>query len=559
MKIQLKNQGTTVELNKRHFLAQGGEASIYVKSGVSYKIYTDRSHMIPLAKIEELSSISRQEVMKPEDVLLDEHGQPIGCSMRFVDNSYPVCQIFTMAFKNRNGVSQDLIFEMVENMKDVLLHIHEKKVLVVDLNEMNLLADKSFKKVSWIDVDSWQTPSFPATAIMDSVRDWNAKSFTELSDWFSFAVVTFQMWMGIHPYKGSHPQVKGLKERMVANLSVFNKSVGIPKMCPPLDYIPNQYCEWYKNIFEKGQRSLPPSAAGAIVLIVPKTGVITGTENISITEFLSFEHDIVNFESLGSYKICFTSEGTYVDKTLYKGVPSTSCVGLGPKRIVSCSVQNTWIKLHDLLLNKSIDLNMKADSVMSYDGRIYFKSNDFIYEISFLEMPDSSLRASTKQVASVMPHATKLFDGMAIQDILGAKYASFFPQPGKSYQIHLKELDGWKIVDSKFDNGILMTVGTKNGKYHRWSFILNQDFNTYSYMEEKDILYSGLNFIVLDNGICACINENEQLELFANKVGTTQIKVIKDPVINNSMKLYKCGSNVLFSHGNKLYKISTRK
>jgi hypothetical protein len=561
MKVRLKNKGTVVELSKRHFLAQGGEASIYVKDRVSYKIYTDRSHMIPLAKIEELAGISRPEVMKPDDVLLDEHGVPVGCTMRFVADAYSLCQLFTMAFKQRNGVTQDKVAKMVENMQEVLLHVHEHGVIVVDLNEMNLLADKAFGKVSWIDVDSWQTPSFPATAIMDSVRDWNTKSFTELSDWFSFAIVTFQLWMGIHPYKGSHPQVKGLKERMTANLSVFNSAVGIPKMCPPLDSIPDKYRAWYKAVLEDGQRILPPSAVGASAAVMPKVQFITGTDHLSIVEFLSFGHDVLHFVALGPHKLAFTADGLYVGKTLYKSVAPTAQAGLGPKqRVVVADSHNGWLELRDLLLNKPIELNMKADAIMSYDGRIYFKSGDDIHEVTFLEMPDGSARASARQVASVMPKATKLFDGVVIQDMLGAWYASVFPLPSRSYQFHLKELDGWKLVDAKFDNGVLMVVGAKGGSYNRWVFVLQADFSGYVCREWlKDIAYTGLNFVVLETGVCAHIDEQERLELFANKPTATQAKVVDDPVLTNAMKLYKCGPNVLFSQGSKLYKLSTRK
>jgi len=561
MKVRLKNKGTTVELSKRHFLAQGGEASVYVKDGISYKIYTDRLHMIPLAKVEELAKISRPEVMRPEDVLLDERGVPVGCSMRFVDNATALCQVFTLAFKQRNGVSIDMITDMVRNMQEVLVHVHEKDILVVDLNEMNLLADKSFRKVSWIDVDSWQTPSFPATAIMDSVRDWNAKSFSDLTDWFSFAVVTFQLWMGIHPYKGTHPNVKGMVERMRAGLSVFNNGVTIPKMCPPLDSIPDRLRAWYKAVLEDGKRILPPDAVGISAAIAPKTQILAGSGQISIAEFLSFERDVIRFLALGPHRLAFTADGLQMDRTLFKGIKPSAHVGLGPRQqVIVAEVTGGKVELRDLQLNKSIDLHMKAESMMAHDGRIYFKSGDHVYEISFLGMPDGSSKASAKPVANVMPSATMVLDGVVVQDMLGAWYASVFPLPGRSYQFHLKELDGWKLVDAKYDNGILMTVGTKKGSYRRWVFVLQTDFSSYVVREAKDIAsYTGLNFTVLESGICAHIDEEERLELFQNKPGGSQTKIIDDPAVPSGRMLCRCGTNVLFAQGSKLYKLSTRK
>jgi len=68
-----------------------------------------------------------------------------------------------------------------------------------------------------------------------------------------------------------------------------------------------------------------------------------------------------------------------------------------------------------------------------------------------------------------------------------------------------------------------------------------------------------LNFVVLETGVCAHIDEEERLELFANKPSSAQVKVVDDPVLTSAMKLHKSGPNVLFSQGNKLYKLSTRK
>ena len=57
---------------------------------------------------------------------------------------------------------------------------------------------------------------------MDSVRDRHAAGWNEGTDWFSFALVSFQMFVGIHPYKGKHPALKTLDERMAQNVSVLH-------------------------------------------------------------------------------------------------------------------------------------------------------------------------------------------------------------------------------------------------------------------------------------------------------------------------------------------------
>ena len=54
MKVFLRGSGKKVSLLDKDFKAQGGEGRIYEKNGVIYKVYLDKSRMIPLGKIKEL-------------------------------------------------------------------------------------------------------------------------------------------------------------------------------------------------------------------------------------------------------------------------------------------------------------------------------------------------------------------------------------------------------------------------------------------------------------------------------------------------------------------------
>ena len=558
MKLRLKKKGSQVNLTKRNFLAQGGEGSVYVKDGIAYKIYTDPSKMIALQKIEELSKLTRIEVVKPDDVLLDSKGKQVGYSMRQVVDARALCKIFTAAFKKRHGVNPNQIGKLVDNMRDVLQHIHSHRVLVVDLNELNLLIDKSMSSVMWIDVDSYQTPSFPATAIMASVKDHHSKSFSEMSDWFSFAVVTFQMWIGVHPYKGKHPKVKGMTERMKGNLSVFNKDVSVPRICPPVDIIPPAYKTWYKNVLEDGERMPPPLVLGRS-LAVPKVRAIISTDKLKISELLSCDREILYFVELGSHRLSFTAGGLQIGRLIHKDVDSSHRAGLGPKQsIVAVHIVNKCLRLRNLSARSAIEIELAADALMSYDGRVYCKSGDDICEIELMEMPSGKIRASARKVASVMPESTRLFSGVVMQDMLGTWFASVFPAPGRSHQLRIPELAGWKLVDARYDGRVLMIVGARKGAYRRWVLILKQDYSGYECRETCDISYAGLNFVVLDTGVCAHLNEDEKLELFSNSIGSTQKKVVESSALDAGMTLFKCGGSVAFSRGKKLYRLSTR-
>jgi hypothetical protein len=560
MKFNIRGKGS-VSLTKQDFVASGGEGSVYAKGGVAYKIYHDAARMISPDKIVELSSITKVEVAKPEHVLLNGKGKPVGYSYRYINNAVSLCQAFTRAFKDRNSISNDMVGALVTNIQDTLQHIHGVGILVVDLNEMNLLIEPGFSKVAWIDVDSWQTRSFPATAIMESVRDYSSNKFSEMTDWFSFAIVTFQLWIGIHPYKGKHLSVRNFKERMKSNLSVFNSKVKVPKVCPPLDIIPNEYFDWYYDIFEKGKRSLPPSVAKIVSKIIPKVfRKISGTDNLTVTKIADYEYDIIDFRSFGSHKFVFSKKGLHVGRALYVGVQPTSHIAITPHRqhVVVADCHSGKPKLRDITKSRDFDLNLHTDGIMSYDGRIFYKTGDSLCEVQFLETSTDVAQAMAKGVVNILPQAIKMFDGVLFQSILGAWYVSIFPELGRSYQFHFKEFDGWKIIDAKYDSLVLMVVGVKSGTYKRWVFFFTAGYDGYSCEQVCDITYSGINFVVLSNGVCAHINEKEQLELFANR-SPLRVKIVEDRMLGSDMRLYKSGTDVLFSQGKELFKVSTRR
>jgi len=200
-----------ITLTSKEYKAAGGQGTVFCKGNTAYKIYHDPKKMIPVAKIQELSQLKRDSILAPIDPLYDHKTQQaVGFTMRYVKEIEFLCQIFTKTFRNDKSISPTDVVTLVTQMQQDLQYIHSMKSLVADYNEMNFLLDKLISIVLHIDVDSWQTPNFKATAIMSSVRDRTVKfgKFSELTDWFSWAVVTFQMYVGIHPFKGRHPKYK---------------------------------------------------------------------------------------------------------------------------------------------------------------------------------------------------------------------------------------------------------------------------------------------------------------------------------------------------------------
>ena len=558
MQIFVKGKGG-VSLSKNNFVGQGGEAGIYAIGDTAYKIYNNPKQTIPYAKIQELSSLKDPKIINPQNIILDKNNKPIGYTMRFLKNTISLCQIFTKAFRDRNNISSDIMFKLIEDMQKTIQHIHDNNILIVDLNELNFLVNNKFTEIYFIDVDSYQTPSFPATALMESVRDRHSPQFSKLTDWFSFGIISFQMFIGIHPFKGKHSKLKTLDERMLTNVPVFHKDVAYPKVCQPFDIVPQTYKDWYKSIFTSSKRLPPPTGAQLVTVIITKPHKIVGNEGFDVIELERFNDDIINYLSLFGIKLTQTASGLYKDSKTISTDEDNTCLAITPKNniIIEGKIVDDKLILKDVLNNKILDCNISAEKIMSYDGRIYIKNNDILSEINFIEIPNN-LQAVPHTIGNVMEHATQVYDGVVIQNMLGSFVASISPQSKTCYQIIIPEFEGYKIIEAKYDNQVLMVIGNKKGKYDKFIIKLNSEFNSYLIRKVDDIFYSGINFVVLDNGIVIHINENEELEIFSNKKDKNTIKVISNSIITGDMRLFKNGTQVLFSRKNILYRLKTK-
>ena len=572
MKLIVKGEGS-VSLSQSDFVAQGGFGKVYAKGGIAYKVYFDPSKMISVGKIQELQAIKTPRIIKPLSLIVDKQDHAIGYTMKYVAGGLPLCQIFPIAYRKRNNIILTQIGELVKQSQDDLHSLHGEGYLVVDYNEMNFLGTPAWDTIYAIDPDSYQTPHFKDTALKESVKDWTAKAFTPNSDWFSFAVVSFQMWTGIHPYKGKYKgSKKELKERlpgddpidqwcitrrrMQAGVSVFHPDVTIPGGAHQPSVIPDEYRQWYREVLENGKRGAPPAImVSAIILIQPIVRKIMGTDNLDIEELHDYKDSIRGVWSGFGNSVVVTTKGLYRDRA-HSGATPKDFQGVAFSRTknqpVVFSRTGNALSLYDITRRVEIPFTSSVDDLMFYDGRAYFKASDKVYEIILSDL-GSQIIATTQVVANTLQHASKLYTGVLIQDLLGAAHVAIFPNAGQARQIRIPELDGYRIVDARYDRGVLMVVRVKGTQYDRLVVRFDQSFQKYDIREVLGITHTGLNFITLENGICVALAEEDRLEVFKAKKGHTTLKVIEDPMLTGDMILHTEGGKVLFTRGSKLY------
>lgn len=545
--------GTSITLNKNNFLASGGEGEIYTKNRIAYKIYQKPERMIPSGKMQELSCIKNPNVIRPQDPILNTQNKPIGYTMRFVPDTYALCQLFTKAFRNRNNLAHDQMQILIRKLHALVSDVHQSNILIVDLNEMNFLSSKNFEEIYGIDTDSYQTRSYPATAIMDSIKDRHSKKFSKETDWFSYGIISFQMFTGIHPYKGRHKTIKTIDERMQKNISVFHPDVSVPGACYPFDVIPEVYRNWYKAVFDNGQR-VPPPASFDTVEVVVRLDIIKGTNNIDVELLRECSGNVLDAVYMGGLRVLTDK---VLELTPHKKIPvSPSGVQLFKTPMgtpLLAKLNGEELKILNPDTQNEVKSSISGQSMMTYNGSLYVKANDKILYVDMIES-GKNIIVSSKTAATVLENASKFFDGVLIQNLLGSFYVSIFPEAGVHYQIQIKELDGHRVVDAKYDSGVLMViVGDRSGKYDRLVFRFDSKFSSYDIRKVEGITPVGLSFVVLDNGITVCVNEEDNLEVFSSRKDSAGLKIVQDKTIYADMNLFKSGSKLLFTKQNKLY------
>jgi hypothetical protein len=556
--------GGEIRLAASDFVARGGEGSIYVKGSTAYKIYNDPARAIPHEKIRELSALSLPNIVRPLAALLDAKNRPAGYSMRAVGRSYALCQLFPKAFRRRNNLGPESALRLVRELQEGVSHVHARGILIVDLNEMNFLVSGDFSEIYFIDVDSYQTPSYPATVLMESVRDRHARTFTTGSDWFSFAVVSFQTFVGIHPYKGTYPPLHNLPDqetkldaRMRANVSVLRPGVSVPASCLPFSVIPPAYLDWYRAVFEEGKRVPPPdSAHAALTTASPAAPSAAGSSHFEVVELKEFDAEIVYHDGL----VTVTRKSIYFDGERFAKPAADVLVAVTPRlrRPVAAYMDGAVPRFRDLAGSRDLALGIGCEEITLCGGRLYVKQLESVFAVEFVELRDSVL-LGVKPVANVMIKSTRMFEGLAIQNLLGAYYASVFPAPGACRQVRLPELDRYRIIDARLYRNVLVAVGARGGRYDKLIFRFDDDFGAYDSRVLPGVPSTDINFTVLEGGVVLHAVDEGTLEVFSRHRNSPDVKTFQDPSVGGDARLSHTGRQALIARGSTLYKFTMRR
>jgi hypothetical protein len=422
------------------------------------------------------------------------------------------------------------------------------------------MVEDDFVTPYFIDVNSWKTPSYGATAIMPSIRDWSTNDFNEGTDWFSFAIVAFQLFVGIHPFKGKHKGYKknDFRQRIIDGVSVFNTEVTLPPTVRDFNLIPSSYKDWFFKMFEHGNRKPPPHLPGELGNIQVTVHLIQSTDNFEIRELLEFADKILYHNS--GLKITKTQSHLYIGKTSYK-VEDAELIFTPLEQIpIVVKIVDNKVKFRSLIHTDDPTIDLTVTDKMIVNNILYLRNKEKFMEMDFKVMGDKT-HAIIKRTWNIEANSAKLFSNVIYQDALGSAVLAIpLSTYTKSSFItkRIPELDDYQIIDGKYDNRVCILTGHKSNIFTRIILIFDEKHDKYRCRFVGDIDYTPLNFVTLDNGVCALITDDDAIEIFLNRIDKPDVKRIEDPVINSTMQLCKDGTVLKFFRDNKVYRITTK-
>lgn len=554
-------------LRQNDYLATGGEGTVYKVSGMAIKLYTDPDKMVRDGipeKIKKLSAFVHPYISIPQG-LVSSANKPVGFYMPYAEGE-PLSRVFTNDFRTREGFGDRDAIKLVDRMRDVVQFAHDHGAILVDPNEFNWLAylkgnDKPEPRI--IDVDSWVLGKMPPTvAIMPSIRDWHTKGFNQLSDWFSWGVVTFQVYVGIHPYKGTLDSFArdNLEARMKAKASVFSHGVRLNRAVRDLNCIPSSLRDWYEETFQTGKRTIPPSSFN------------TGVAKAAITRVVK----VITSSGLLVFDKIYSKTGDEVIHVWPCGIvllKSGELVELRSKRIIGklnstngevVKVDGGWLVAdwvngqviytyvnESSLQSERLVLAIKSYHILRSENRLFVVTDGGLTEIFFKVMGKAIIAVG--QTWGAMVNSTKWFDGVGIQDAMGAMYA-IVPFSDKSCtQVRVREIDGLKTVSAKAGNRYIVIVAAdKNGEYYKVELIMNRDYTGYQ-VSKTAVDSPDLNIALLPKGVGATIVDDGELVIFVPTSGV--VNKVSDKYITTDIALANWDDRVLYIRKGEVWSV----
>ena len=487
MTESVRVEGTRVELRPEDFVAAGGQGRVFARGDTAFKIFDDATAVPPRDKLLALQSLAGPHVAAPLAHITSLSHERVGYTMPFFRGARSWGQLCTPAQRQRTGLDDRAALGLVQSLAAALAAVHRHGARVVDLSENNVLVRGS--SVCLIDLDSWQTPDHPATALTPSIRSPHAPAgqFDASTDWFAFAVLTCMLLLGIHPFKGKHPSARGLAARMKARISVFDPAVRLPAVCRSPSSLPPSLAGWLRGVLEQGEGIPPPLGH----LPSPTSAVAKPVGG------RLYPDPIVAVLVDGNRAFVTTRTAAFEDEQCWHD-DGRPLLGLGrtadgePFVVQASASQGLEVRVRSSEVRTP--LGFDADDLVCFDGHVFIRNRGRLLALDVRRLGRRTVLL-TREVARVLPHATALLPGVAVQNVLGTWRASLLAHARGTPQLSLPNLGGSEVLDARRAGDRLVVLTQHHGGISRHTFALSPAGSIRDYTRHDDVDPWGTCFV----------------------------------------------------------------
>lgn len=402
------SNGKIYKINTNLEIARGGEGCIVpLSSGKVVKLYFDATRAISNKKIGELSPLDNNLFIKPEIAISGDYNGFIMSELNCVDY-FPLYSLYSLNFATKRGLPNDYQKKIADKLIAAVKNAHDHNIIIGDLNPFNIMVNNKLD-VKFIDVDSYETPSYKHNdKLLEEIRDYRNNGFvTKNSDYFALAVCIFNLFTGIHPYKGIHNVYRdNLKDREVNDLSLVNKkefsNIKVPKFYKSITDL--NLLGMFDKLFNNNERFLI-DLYGAVIKQIKFDNVIC-SDDLLITTILS--ENIISITSSQNYMCVTTDTHHIIMSTVSKGIVMNTVsidksihIILTDKYIYG--LKGNKLKLYDIKSQSFIDIKSlditNIHCIKQYENILMvITTNDTMYKIYLDEYFCNSVKYSIDEV-----------------------------------------------------------------------------------------------------------------------------------------------------------------
>ncbi|HRI28891.1 MAG TPA: hypothetical protein PK239_01955 [Chitinophagales bacterium] len=239
----ITQSGKNITINDRQEINRGGEGRILLLPelpAMVAKLSFDPNKVISKAQLQALQTLNDQYFVKPAELVLEATTRKaLGFTMPLLPKEYvPLTAFFSEPFCRKHGFNDRAKRHIALQIHEAMVSAHRQQIVLGDLSGLNIMVHPHKGSIRLIDTDAYETKAQKHSGILlDEIRDYYYGGLvSKESDYFAFAVLVFQLFTYLHPYKGIHRIYPTLRERMIQRIPVFDADTNltVPKCYQPI-------------------------------------------------------------------------------------------------------------------------------------------------------------------------------------------------------------------------------------------------------------------------------------------------------------------------------------